>query len=216
MTTPTSHEKVNGMWVRYWRSYGGGASLLVSRYLYLAVVLTLLTAGNWTTDAWWESVTSVLPNVLGFTLGGFAILVSFGDERFKAILAEGKLNGDPSTYLKISAGFMHFIVVQVLALSIALIAKSAYVLDLRWVRHWAGGRPTWLFVIELGGSFVGYLLFMYSITTALAAGMSVFRLSFYFERYSVAKSRKDQSKAKPSEGDGPHTANGPQIPTHHN
>lgn len=72
----------------YWRAYGGWIALLKSPYFHAALVLLALTFHTWTAEDWWEDVTSVLPNLLGFTLGGFAIFIGFGDERFRALLAE--------------------------------------------------------------------------------------------------------------------------------
>lgn len=67
---------------------------------------------------------------------------------------------------------MHFVVTQILALLLALIAKA---LDFTpavpaSVRSWIEALAPW-------GHGLGFLLFVYAIMTALAAAMGVFRMA---------------------------------------
>ena len=73
----------------YWRGYGGIIALLSSLYVWLSLVITLIIAINncdqqnlW---EWYENVINIIPSILGFALGGYAILVGFGDEKFLSI-----------------------------------------------------------------------------------------------------------------------------------
>jgi hypothetical protein len=166
---------------RYWAIYGGLAALLRSPYFHLSIVLTAVTAESWLYDRWWSTSISILPNLLGFTLGGFAIFLGFGDEKFKAIIA-GNEPGEVrrfSPYLSVSAAFLHFVVVQVAALLWALVASALY-FDLPDARLAAIGS---LFGI-LGGA-VGYWLLLYSLCVAVAAGVAIFRVASWYDSYQT-------------------------------
>lgn len=176
---------------RYWAAYGGARSLARSFYLHIAIVLLLMTVHTWLAPVcdkegvctgWWEQSLSVLPNLLGFTLGGFAIFMSFGDDRFRSLLAmPSKDPGKPTVYVEVCSAFVHFIVVQVLALIFAVLAKS-------WVFYAAWMNPVREFLPYLNaiGGFFGYGLFLYAITSVLAATMQVFRISNAYSKHQAS------------------------------
>jgi hypothetical protein len=85
-------------------------------------LLNLIMFENWF-GRWWDTPVAVLPSLIGFTLGGYAILLAFGDEEFKSVFAGATTKNKDSPYVIVSATFMHFIVVQVIALLIALAAE---------------------------------------------------------------------------------------------
>lgn len=162
-----------------------------SFYLHIAIVLLLMTVHTWLAPVcdkegvctgWWEQSLSVLPNLLGFTLGGFAIFMSFGDDRFRSLLAmPSKDPGKPTVYVEVCSAFVHFIVVQVLALIFAVLAKS-------WVFYAAWMNPVREFLPYLNaiGGFFGYGLFLYAITSVLAATMQVFRISNAYSKHQAS------------------------------
>lgn len=162
---------------RYWTTYGGMSALFQSAYLHAAFVLLIITSHFWLSEKWWEQSISVLPNLLGFSLGGFAMFLGFGDEKFRAILAEKDDDEITSAYLSLCSSFVHFIFIQFLALIFAIIARS---LDFYMPPPTGIGRA----VIWSGHVFhgIGYLLFLYSITSMLAATMAVFRTCSWYEK----------------------------------
>lgn len=178
---------------RYWQAYGGIAALVRSFYLHATVVITVISANAWLTSGWWDQVTSILPNVLGFTLGGFAIFISFGDEKFRQLLAEPDEEDEdnPTAYVKLCSTFVHFILVQILALLFAIVAKATcfpwssapelFKTALPWLNGMAG--------------FVGYGLFIYSLTSALAATMHVFRIASMYEAFQKNNCESNEDKA---------------------
>jgi hypothetical protein len=194
---------------RYWSAYGGAKALLGSIYLHAAIAMLLVTVHTWfapvcdkdgACTGWWEQSLSVLPNLLGFTLGGFAIFTGFGDDRFRALLATP--NEDPSkptVYVEVCSAFVHFIVVQVLALLSAVIAKS-------WVFYapWMDPVRAWLPLLNFVGGFLGYGLFLYAITSVLAATMQVFRISNAYSKHQALL-----TKHQASQGCGPGRNNHP-------
>lgn len=183
---------VFSIYARYWRAYGGTSALVRSFYLHVALVLSAISANAWLTSGWWDQVTSILPNVLGFTLGGFAIFISFGDEKFRQLLAEPEEDDDetPTAYVKLCSTFVHFILVQIAALLFAIIAKALYF-------PWPGAPACFQAALPwLNGvnGFLGYALFIYSLTSALAATMHVFRIASMYESFQKSNRSVEQKE----------------------
>src|SRR6185295_12041303 len=64
------------IFARYWQAYGGWRALFRSLYLHVAIIITCLLWGRWTMAGWWEMPLAVLPNIIGFSVGGYALLLS--------------------------------------------------------------------------------------------------------------------------------------------
>lgn len=178
----------------YWRAYGGLQALIQSFYLLVAVALLALTFNTWRApalvgpnewSAWWDQSISVLPNLLGFTLGGFAIFIGFGDEKFRQLLSEQEAGSRlfENDYVQLCATFVHFIVVQVLALLAAILGK-AWWFYAAWMDPYREVLP-WLNAV---GGALGYGLFLYALTSVLAATMHVFRIATLYAAFQTPPS----------------------------
>jgi hypothetical protein len=137
-------------------------------------VLTIFLWSRWTNPEWPDDVVAIVPSVLGFSLGGYAMLLAFGDVKFLQLLAEPEEEGAVSYYVALNASFVHFIVVQILALVMALIGK-AYVTE-----------PLCVWTVP---SAIAYFVFLYSIMAALAATFAVFRMASLYGR--IARRLRD-------------------------
>ena len=168
----------------YWGVYGGARALWRSPYLHAALVLLVLSFKLWTTPGWWDTVIGVLPNLLGFTLGGFAIFISAGDEKFRSSLAEPDEENParPTVYLSLCATFVHFILVQVLALMFAVVAKSWW-----FYAPWLDPVRPALPVLNAVAGAVGFGLFLYAVTSVVAATFHVLRIAQMFEQFQRFK-----------------------------
>lgn len=179
------------IFVRFWKAYGGFSPIFKSTYFILAVALNLFCWGLWSEPNWWDLVFSVIPNLLGFTLGGFAIFVGFGDEKFTSSLAEPETDPTtPSVYREFCATFVHFIIVQVAALLLAVISKGMY-----FQTDW----PQWaVTAIKIGNVFWGAIcfnVFLYALTSVLAIGFHVFRIANMYEmHHQMIESAKQELK----------------------
>ena len=172
---------------RYWVAYGGIRALLLSPYLHISIVLTAMMFPFWLYQKWWETSLAILPNVLGFTLAGFTIWLGFGDEKFRELISKAKPN-KTSVFMGVSSTFAHFVVAQILALLAALWAKAMdFPLDLNCGLYW---HMQYLSKI---GFFIGYLLFIYALMSALAAALGVLRTASWFDRHR----RNGDNVAKP-------------------
>lgn len=178
----------------YWRAYGGLPALLKSFYLLAAAILLALTFNTWKApvsvgpdewSAWWDQSISVLPNLLGFTLGGFAIFIGFGDEKFRQLLSEQEAGGrlPDNAYVQLCATFVHFIVVQVLALLAAILGKSWW-----FYTGWMDPFRELLPALNAVGGALGYGLFLYALTSVLAATMHVFRIATLYAAFQTPPS----------------------------
>lgn len=168
---------------RYWTVYGGWPALRASPYVHWSLVFSLLCAGFWFERDWTTQALQVLPNLLGFTLGGFAVFLGFGDEKFRQLIAGSKKdsegNSRASPYLKMSATFLHFVLVQVLALlwAIAAAAMHSFYVPLPELLE------PYAVIARACGDGVGYWLFVYSIFSAAAAAIAVFRTAWWFDEW---------------------------------
>ena len=185
----SSYFGVFNIFARYWLAYGGWKEILFSPYFHIAVLLTLALKHSWANADWWDTAITILPSLIGFSLGGFAIWLGFGDEKFRELISHQDKNEKVSPYIELSATFAHFIIIQLAALIGALIGQgTAFSLP---SDHWliaifeSSGVPTNAiphYVAPLF-HFLGYLLFIYALMTALAATLAVFRVASWFEKY---------------------------------
>lgn len=181
----------------FWQIYGGWPSLVFSPYFHVSLILTILMSHFWLQEAWWDTSISILPSIIGFALGGYAIWLGFGDEKFRNIISEKDDSSGFSPYLEVSATFAHFIIVQLLALCLALLAKAMNfpISDI----HWLYSLLTQLklqtcFLHEVIAPIFygfGFLLLIYAIMTAVAATLAVFRVAYWFDTF------RNQKKSNP-------------------
>lgn len=156
---------IGGSFRDYWRAYGGWDALLTSRYLYWALFVTLVICfgrecgGEW---EWYKTVLSVIPNILGFSLGGYAMMIGFGDREFLKAMIGNEPDGSPSIYMEVSGAFVHFIVVQASALLWAFLAESLAL----------NGRMA---------ALVGVFLFVYAVLTIVAATFAVLQFAKWYD-----------------------------------
>lgn len=178
---------------RYWRAYGGAPGVIFSPYAHLAILLTAILWPLWARGAWWETALTVVPSVLGFTLAGFTIWLGFGDERFQRLMASKRPGKSTSPYIGVSAAFVHFIIVQFLAVIAAVVAKAT-AFDLEAGSYFRGLMD----LVAPFGHFIGFLLFSYALMTALAATLGVFRVASMFEGMSAkSQERRDGPSPRP-------------------
>ena len=165
---------------RYWTAYGGTRALIRSPYLHLAFLVLLITSHYWINSPWWEQPLSIIPNLLGFSLGGLAMLLSFGNAEFQKFISkkDEESGSDPTAFIEVSASFVHFMLLQLAAL---LVATTFNALDF-YVSWPKCIRP----IVDISAaalSGLGYLLFLYSITAMVAAVFAVFRMTSWFEMF---------------------------------
>ncbi|WP_156385533.1 hypothetical protein [Ramlibacter sp. Leaf400] len=172
-----------------WRITGGTRAFVRSADFVVALAITALCANKWLGQGWWDQAIAIVPSLLGFTLGGFAIFLGFGSDSFREqITTENQLT---SPYLSVSAAFLIFVTAQCVALLYALICAALYF-----------PRPP---ILDPLGPFlesatpvawgIGYLIFVLSITLSMRAALRIFRLSRWYNSFIVAMRNAEQDGA---------------------
>jgi hypothetical protein len=61
---------------RNYRSYGGLRGVIASPFFGIAIIISALTYSKWIEPGWIDKAESLIPSLLGFSLGTYAILFS--------------------------------------------------------------------------------------------------------------------------------------------
>lgn len=176
----------------YWRSYGGFKALFSSPYLRAAFILSLMLYPQWSQPNWWDLVLSIMPNLLGFSLGGFAMWIAIGDDDFRKLISGEVGDNEPSPYMEVNAAFVHFVILQMLALFCALFAK-AYYFPLppdHFILALLGDN---FYILCLIGNFLGYMIFIYALLSAVAATLALLHVTSW---YDLDQTKKNAAKKK--------------------
>ena len=137
--------------VLYWRIYGGLKALIKSPILWASVIISIICTPNWLSKDPSDLTISIMPNLLGFSIGAMAVVLAFpSGKAFKHFSEDGRVD---SYYMDVASRFLHFIFAQLLALIIALICRA-----------WPIFPFTWL----------SFLLLTYAIITAASTALTLF------------------------------------------
>ena len=98
------------------------------------------------------------------------MLLAFGSDKFKILLAGQDDDGLPSPFMIINSTFIHFIIVQISSLFFALIGLA------------------WGFKVG-PYAFFGFTVFIYALATAVAAALAILRLTEWFDDFVKNESR---------------------------
>lgn len=163
----------------YWKVYGGWRAVLRSFYFHIALAITIACWTLWKDGGWWDHSLNLLPSLLGFSLGAFAILLAFGNENFQRIMAI-RPKDNKAAYESVATGFTHFIIVQFSGIALAFLAKAWYVEAPHWFWMIIESNK-WIFeaysMARLLFWGLGFLLLSYSVTCGVAATMRMLRLT---------------------------------------
>lgn len=172
----------DNIWKRYWGYYGGWRALVTSYYLWASFLVSAVFYPMWSSGGWWNYVLGVTPSLLGFSLGGYAMWIAFGDSSFRKMIS-GDSDGKPSPFMEVSAAFVHFMIVQLLAILVALLAKAYYfeLSSTHWLIVLMG---EYYYYICLFGFYLGFSIFVYSLFSAMAAIMALFRAAHWYDKFN--------------------------------
>jgi hypothetical protein len=146
----------------YWQMFGGWSALLGSTYLWFAVLIGSFLVWFKGSIKWDDTALSILPSLLGFTVAAYAILVAFGDEKFKQVLVIYPKASERSFFLTVNGAFCHFIVIQCMALVYAVVFKT---LGLNAIKY----------------QWIGIVLLMYSLFLTIAVSLAVLKIAKIYQ-----------------------------------
>mgnify|MGYP003109992012 FL=1 len=178
----------------YWRAYGGWSALFFSPYLHLSLVGAVILAPLWHRASWWDTPISITPSLIGFTIGAYAILVAFGDENFRSKLA-GKVeneDGEDSPYMMVSASLLHAILVQMLALFLAIGFKAYKLKTVALVLCWQAWPANFISLVLLFVNYLSFVLFCYGLLSVIAASFTIFRVASWYDRSQDKRPKNDE------------------------
>lgn len=148
----------------YWSNYGGISEIIKSPYFKISIIISIILSIFGETECWFDLPLNILPNILGFSIGAYAILLALGNSNFWKILSKKENNISKTPFMEINASFVHFIFIQILAILFALIAKLILLKNI-------------LFVI------IGLFLMIYAILSALASTLVILKLAEWYQEY---------------------------------
>lgn len=175
-----AYEDVLNLLEVYYSAYGGARQMVRSPYAHVAILLTMATASLWTRPGWWDLPLSILPNLIGFTLSGYAVVMTISDQKLRSAMI-GPIPNRPTAFMATNATFFHFLLLQILAILLALIAKSRPLSYFFGSSKFEIGPFNARFVIAWVGWVIGYCVFVYALTSALAAAAAIFRVGRWLE-----------------------------------
>ena len=177
MIGPQQSEKFQKIYSEFFKEFkrvftihGGTSNLVYSPYMHLSVLLGL--AIHTTSDAewrWYNVAISVLPSLIGMSLTGYALILSFGSESFRDAIRgpspdKTDIDGDHSPYIITSTGFAFFLTIQICSLLFAILCQAAAVSQS---------------IILL----IGLISFIYGLLLAIAAVMAAFFISRMYDTF---------------------------------
>lgn len=201
----------SNIWSRYWNRYGGWASLWKSLFFQASVLLCVMV-----TPLWWQGgippiALSVLPSLLGFSIASFTMLLAVGDEDFRKYLSV-KENADGVPRLLVPAtSFFHFVIFQIIALALSLLASARTGEFLIGVFHvdlnFNSNAYLILYTVSKCLRGLTALAFIYAVLSGIAAMMNIYRLTEIYVVYSKARARHQRERVgneqPPADTEGP-------------
>ena len=193
-----SYRGVAAAFGAYWKDYGGFDALIGSAYFHVAasgsLAITYFASGY----EWWSSAISIVPSMLGFSLAGYAIVMAIGAGEFQELIARAG-NRENSVMRRMSAAYVHFLVVQALALILAVVADALHANALTQIDQAFQALikyPALQYILAFFSivvQWVGGLTVLYPITTAVGATLFVFDLiKLYVEYAHRSKEKRDR------------------------
>ncbi|WP_176036078.1 hypothetical protein [Brucella tritici] len=163
---------------RYRRAYGGFRAMFASPFFGVAIIITGLSYSLWIEPKWIEKAENLIPSLLGFSLGTYAIIFSIVGGRIKGALRQVQAPHGVSYLEAINSIFFHFIFVQVCCLAWAFLYQGTWLIDfVVLIEPSLPFARNGFIYVSLMGSFMGCFLLVYSILLMVAAAMAVYRLA---------------------------------------
>ena len=160
--------EING----YWKAYGGIRAIITSRWLFLSLLLTLILYPKWCFDDWTSLSLSILPSLLGFSIGAMAVIFTLPSTAlFDFIAWKGN-----SYYLEQAARFAHFVLVQITAILLSIFASTHYIHHVPKFLAFSSD------MINIIRNFIGFLTFIYALFTGAATVFSLFGVAMLYNQ----------------------------------
>ncbi|MBW3199150.1 hypothetical protein [Marinobacter nauticus] len=195
-----SKNKTDSTFKVYWSAYGGPEAILRSKFFAIAILLTAISYPLWLLNDYSDFPTSILPDILGFSIGAFAVWLGFGSEDFKEVITRIETKHG-NGYDVSNASFLHLIIVQTTTLIYSIAFKA--IIENETIQKIsitvASKSEATLYLIltfDFIFRFIGFLLFSYSLTLIIAVGMNIFRITTWHRKYLLHRAIKRKQNQK--------------------
>lgn len=163
---------------RYFHDYGGPSAVFGSPLFGASLLVTFASYHTWLQDDWVDSIQSVIPNLLGFSLGTYALLFSLISPNIRKALRNLRNSRDVRYLDEMNATFFHFLLVQTICFLWSFLYNQSTFYDIAKIISINFPSEINLFpLLETSGSFFGVLLLVYSVFLVAGSSLVVFRIA---------------------------------------
>lgn len=181
MTSPKARSQLTTFFrflKTYFSDYGGISAVIGSPLFLLSAMISLISYNMWLNREWTDLSMSVIPNLLGFSLGTYALLFSLISPRIRLALKSLRNKNNVRYLDEMNATFLHFIMMQVICFIWAFLYKQSLFVDIsKYVAHIAPSKINIFPALSIAGSAIGVCLLLYSILLVIAASITVYRIA---------------------------------------
>lgn len=169
----------------YWQVYGGTRAIFASQWLWMSFFLTLILYPKWLFNDWTNLSLGILPSLLGFSIGAMALIFTFPSTAIFKLIA---WNGN-SYYLEQAARFVHFVLIQIIAILFSIFASTHY---FSHSTEMVCSIPTIITIFSIIKNFIAFLAFIYALATAAATVFSLFGVAQIYNQWQSNESEKSK------------------------
>jgi hypothetical protein len=181
-----------------WKNAEGFTGIFASPYFHTSLFFTIAASSQWRTAGWWDNVFSIIPNLIGFSIGSYTLLWSINNAFLKRAMVKAVSEDGRSAYLSLHAIFLRFILMQVWALLLALLSQLIDDKPYGWFTSFLQSAPSaviWIFSwLPQAFWFISYLIFIYALSLSVSCAMAVYRIS-RLERLAYLKEIEEEKMA---------------------
>lgn len=151
-----------------YKNYGGFGSLVRSAYFWISLAVSALCWRYIPTESWPDLAKDILPQLAGFSVAAYALFFAVLDERSRKALREpAEQLGGRSPLLILASSISHAVIVQIVAVLVALIYSS---------KPFPSCSFETVRIVNLFFGAIGLFLLVYGVTLVLAAVLSIFKI----------------------------------------
>ncbi|OTG61224.1 hypothetical protein B9T36_02145 [Acinetobacter sp. ANC 4204] len=189
----------------YWSAYGGFRAFWASYYFLIPLIITFFCTNHWLNNKlWMADPLAILPSLLGFTLAGYAMWLSVGNEKLKILLSskfDKEKKNSYSLFMQINASFIHFVIFQLITLIFVYFLKyNDAAFFIKKIEEFYVLYDITYAVLNFFSNLmnaIGFFLFIYSVFTMLATVFGIFRISYWIDIHNRKIAASEQLKKCP-------------------
>jgi hypothetical protein len=159
-------------------AYGGPWAFLKSPYVHLSVILAAICIKSGRVADIEKLTIAVMPNLLGFSIGAYAIIFGVLGERILNIMAKKEEDEKHSMLSTLSASFGYFVLVQCCTLIFSVFTSIFELNDLRFLLY---NPSTTRDVLVFSTAFLRSFLLFYSLLLFISITLEIFRITTFRE-----------------------------------